>query len=316
MNTQETKSTPAYRDHPLRRVQTLLQPASESMLRTMYRSGLLSDTRIARVFDAGIALHADDVTFSNLQMTVSATDKILSEGPKSTHVTRWLVGWSLDGFDGAIARLRGEAGPDGAVKDVVLDRLGEIYAAKRIGEVVSSVTGQPYTRIPDLMAAMQLSTLTKAACEMCGTPTSEGGIGGMISRRRILLDTIIHAAKLRTVKQQDKRTHVLSAISENVETIIRESHQRSKERAATMKPSHTVEILYPGSSAAIEARKYAALVLVNNKNGLDLVQRLRELSPDTVFPTIKDLSNYPYISATLADTKPLIDQAIALTGLK
>lgn len=307
----------SHRNHPLRAVQSRFEGKVPDLLLWMHGHGMLERTQIDKVLSESGQLHPDDVTMSNLQMTVDSALGIVTDGATRSHVTRALTGWSLDGLDGALARLLGVASTDGAIKDAAADRIGELYIVKLISDELSAAGRASYDRSSDYMAAMQLSTLTKAACEMCGVPTGEGGMGSMIERRRILLFTLVNVGKLRHTRDEWEKSRLAAKIEQDMTALVHKSTTRAVARASTLYNWNNPALLDPTTSAAAEARKYATIILMNRRLHVDMVKRLNSLTPKAKFPSPEELiKKYPYIAESVNSTESFISRALAIAGFK
>lgn len=313
----------SHRDHPLRAVQARFEGWIPGILSDLYNLGLVHNTPIAHALQRGHKPLPDDVTFSNLWMTVDSAQAITSDGANFQNVRRALVGFSLDGLDGALARQLGIASADGAAKDAIADRLGELHISRLIADTIERHTHIPYSLRYDLMITMQLSTLTKAASEMCGVHTSEGGIGGMIERRRILLATLKRLGSLNHEPNADRRLRIIHKIDLSNIHLIEKSHARALQRAhaiaQSQKHTHTgwnnPDLYDPGSTAATEARKYAIVLALNHTLHLNIEDALNRLSADVQFPSTESLvARFPYISESMGNTREFLNRALAIAG--
>lgn len=215
----------------------------------------------------------------------------------------------MDGADGLLARRLDRASLEGAMRDVLVDRLCEAVIAKYIAtERYSDVESRTNLQ-KDLTTAFQLSTLSKAACEACNVETGEGGIGSMLERRRILYSILHDLAVLKISPESNVvlRNKLLQRIDVNNEALISKSQKGALDRIETLsKAGHITSwnndnLENDKSLASGAARKYAAVVLMNKEIGIDSVAFLNQLAEGkTIFPSAEDLmSKYSYIPTSL-----------------
>lgn len=175
----ENVRLPSYRGlgkHILRGVQDRLQGNIPDIIAKLNNKGFFPGTQIERVLASGQQLVPNDITKTQLEMIAKICRTYREKGfyPSLTH--EYLLVNLLDGADGALARHLGMASPEGAMYDVVVDRLSEALLAMLIASERKRYGGGPPNLEHDLITAFQLSTLTKASCEMYGIETNEGGI--------------------------------------------------------------------------------------------------------------------------------------------
>lgn len=304
----------SFRDHPLRFFQSAFQSLTPQIVEFMRQKGWLDKTPVATALNQGETLQPDHLTLAGLQITIEAA-RALANGDSYKPIGRMILGGVLDVLDGSLARHLNLSSPEGAVKDVLADRIAEIYIAQLIAD----------TNLPDLKIAFQLSTLTKAASEMVGVHTSEGGPGSMLERRRILLCTLQKLGKLKSATNLNysSRDKISSEINNNIILLIKSSKQRAKERIEQIKTSglfvqrewNNPALDDETSPAAIEARKYTAVVLMNQREGLDIVSHLNELAGYEMFPSLESFTRndkYKYVAECLNNTRQFLEDALSL----
>lgn len=311
----------SFRNHPLRFLQSAFQGLTPEIVEFMCERGWLNGTPVANMPDRRQNLHPDHLTLAGLQITVRAADELVKNGGYRP-IGQMLVGFALDGLDGPFARYRNRSSPEGAVKDVLADRIAEIHIAQLIADERSKRGGE----IPDLSKlkmAFQLSTLTKAASEIVEVHTSEGGQGSMLERRRVLLVILQKLGKLNsnTNPSESSRSNILSEVDANINLLIKSSEQRAKERIGQIMASgpfvqrgwNNTALDDETSPAAIEARKYATVVLMNQREGLDIVSHLNELAGQEMFPSLESLSQrYLYVGECIKSTEQFLNDALKL----
>lgn len=331
----------SHRDHPLRALQNYAEGYLPEIIALLHKSGLLHGTRIAEVIKSGRELHPDDITLSGIELTVEAAKTLVISGMNIQPFSRLILGGVLDVVDGAWARRLKLASVDGAIKDVLADRTSESYMAGLIAQNRALYDGCPPDLDTQLRVAFQLSTLTKAACEMTGVRTSEGGQGSMLERRRVLLWVLLNLGLLnrRTIMEclllelkrgwqivnqnttQDER--LLQTVDSYTASLISSSHSKAQERVVTMASAATFQVngwhnpalADPNSSAAVEARKYAAVVLLNERMGLQIVDHLNALVEEVEFPSAQLLmARYPYIAESVHNTGDFLRRAVGITA--
>lgn len=86
-----------------------------------------------------------------------------------------LAGGVLDIFDGALARLRGEAGPRGALLDSAVDRASDamVFGSLFLSLAARAEEASAVLALVSLVAALMVSDL-RAEAEAAGVPMSEG----------------------------------------------------------------------------------------------------------------------------------------------
>lgn len=266
----------------------------------------------------------DDLTLSQLEMTVRTLEKLRKKGLYPGFSRDYILTIILDGSDGLLARHLKLSSPEGAMKDVVVDRLSETLLAKYITERRRQYTGFLGDEDHSLMTAFSLSTLTKAACEICGITTKEGGIGGMIERRRILFETI------KCLSLLDKNSHgnailekrLLKRVDKNILTLINGSRFGAIRRINAIAEINNKgelgwtnqDLNNPDSSSAIEARKYVAVVRMYRALGIDIIDFLNQVAAGkTTFPSAESLAEkYPYIERSFENISDFFNHALSI----
>ncbi len=314
----------SFRDSPWRLPQRALQGITPLAIDLMYKGGWFKDTKIAEVLGSGGEVLPDDVTLSGLQITINAVNTLMSSGHKGEYVNRTILGGAMDVFDGSLARHKHMASPEGAVKDVLADRISELYMAKVIYENRKRYDGCPNNLEHSLKAAFQYSTVTKAFSEMSGVHTSEGGLGSMIERRRVLLITLFDLGILNNTSNEFFKQKLLHDIDENNRFLINGSLERARMRTKRIVLDRLLRLTHwdnlarskSDSPAAVEARKYVAVVMMNKREGLDIVRGLNGLTHRKIYPAAESLlSNYPYIYESQKETKDFLKQALSIARL-
>lgn len=307
----EHPSKVSHRDHPLRVIQLAFQGLTPEIVDFMYRRGWLDNTAVTSALSRKEALHPDLLTLAGLQITIEAAEALVSSAGYKP-MGRMILGGVLDVLDGSLARCLDLVSPEGAVKDALADRIAELYMAQLIADTLSKYKGGQVD-LSELKMAFQLSTLTKAASEMLGVHTSEGGQGSMIERRKSLL-LILH--KLGKINNR-----VLSEVDGLIGSLISDSRERAAGRIHQILVAppfvdhqwNNPLLDDPSSSAAIEARKYAAVVRMNQAEGLDIVSYLNNLAGMQMFPSWEDLSQrYEYVEECIRNTEPFLEAALSL----
>ncbi len=161
----------------------------------------------------------------------------------------------------------------------------------------------------------------------------------MLERRRVLFFTLLNfgrlnyrtnsgnflmnlARGLRELNQDNSpQQRLLHSIDESNQFLIEGSRTRAIKRANAIVQVQLLEnsgwsnpaLIDPSSSAAIEARKYAAVVIMNQKTGLDIVSHLNSLTDGVKFPSAESLINaYPYVADCINKTEEFLNQAISI----
>ncbi len=316
----ERTSSASFRDHPLRGIQSAFQGLTPEIVVFMYHKGWLDNTAVADALSQGEALHPDQLTLAGLQITIEAA-RVLANSAGYKPMGRMILGGALDVLDGSLARCLGLVSPEGAVKDALADRIAELYMAQLIADTKSKYE-EDGADSSELKMAFQLSTLTKAASEMIGVRTSEGGQGSMIERRKRLLFILHKLGKINssTKLSDSSRSKILFEVDGLTNSLISSSREGATKRiyqilAAPPFVHHQWNnplLYYPTSSAAIEARKYAVVVRMNQREGLDIVSYLNNLADREMFPSWEDLSQrYGYVDECIKNTEPFLEAALS-----
>jgi len=310
----EVKGGISPRDNIFRKAQNLFNGHASDIIGYLNNRNLLPGTAIEKKLKAGEALMPDDITISQLEMTVQICSELKSSGLYKNFTRNYLLAFLLDGMDGALARHLGIASPEGAMKDVIVDRLSEHVIARHIATERNMYEGCPEDLGSNLATAFQLSTLTKAACEMCGVKTTEGGVGSMLERRRILYSILHDLGKLRLTPEKEQKImrKLLKRIDDNNELLISNSQKGARERIDAISKSEK-------SFATMgEAGKYIMLSLMNKRLGIDIVRILNDLAQDKVtFPSIEYvLEKCPDIFNTIVNISEFYNNALKISELK
>lgn len=306
----------SHRTSKLRKIQNLAVPRIETIIRFLDKKGAFPKTKIHETMsDRTNLLHADNITLTQLQMTAQIFEKIEYNQPFPEFPITYLLTSLLNGADGPIARRLGTTSKEGGIKDATVDRLTEIM----IAELITRKLHLPKKLEKELKISFQLSTLTKAVCEMVGVKTEEAGMGSMLERRTILFFVLRDLLKLNNTSSLEtvKRKKILKNIMEKIEYLIKNSIEKAEERIKKIseKTNEVKPLEDSDSTSASEARKYAGVVKVNNAVGIDIVSELNKLSGGlVVFPTLDQLSeNYDYIQRSLVNAGKFINTALSIT---
>ncbi len=238
--------------------------------------GLFPNIRIHKVMqDPNRQLHADDITLSHLQMTQNICNTVREKKAFSSYGFQYILASFLNGADGPVARKMGTVTKEGGIKDAAVDRLSEMMVAELIAEQLAFTP----ERKKAIQTSFQLSTLTKAACEMTHLKTKDGGEGGMIHRRKVLYFILQILIKLNTFtdSKDSNKEKLIRSISKILDSLIEVSMKNAIERIKMLAKS-TKSVAAPENSefsGATEARKYAGVVFLNNAAGIDLVKRVK-----------------------------------------
>jgi len=307
----------SHRDSTLRKLQNAISPCIPGIIGFCDRLGAFPETKIHDVLsNRKEILQADDITLSQLQMTSRICRIIRQEKLFPTFGIQYILTSFLDGADGPVARRSGTVTKEGCIKDAAVDRLSEIMVAKLIAEERELPEDLAYK----LQIACQLSTLTKAACEMCSVKTSEGGIGGMIERRKTLFFILQNLIVLNKLPKglHPVREKIIQSIDRQIKRLIDESFRRAQERIMYIFESGKKITAPPDpeSSGASEARKYAGIVSLNNRIGIDIVRKLNVLAEGhVIFPTVESLmESQAYIAESLDKAQDFLNEALSIAG--
>lgn len=306
--------------HRLRELQDQLQGKVPDIIAKLNKKGCFPNTQIERVLASGQPLVPNDITKTQLEM-IAKICRIFSERgfyPALTH--EYLLVNLLDGADGALARHLDMTSPEGAMYDVIVDRLSETLLAKLIAKERGRYGNSPPDLERDLTTAFQLSTLTKASCEMFSIDTKEGGIGSMIERRRKLFSTLAELGTLRKMGSSDNlvKRELLKSIDRRNSSLIENSIKGAMKRIE--KISNRVQTEVPTSwhtlSQNDDMQKYSAVVLLNRELGIDIVKSLNDLAGREIFPPVDYLrEKYPTVNESLLSIKDLFDEALRIANI-
>ncbi len=294
------------------------------IISSLNRRGLFPNTEIERALTEPRSLTPDDITLSQLEMIAHINKTFTEKGLYPEFQRDFILTSFLDGMDGPLARQLGKASPEGAIKDVLVDRISETILAKLIAKERNKYVDCPADLESNLQTAFQLSTLTKAACEMCGVKTKEGGIGSMLERRLILFNCLLDLGKLREITDKNSALakKLLKKVDDNNSSLINSSNSGAKNRIDAMVQSEGSGWNNPtlddeDSPVAIEARKYAAVVNMNKMMGLDIVDVLNQLAEGKMtFPSFESLiEKHPYIGGSLKKIKDFFTRALSIANL-
>lgn len=312
------------RNYMARLAQSIFSPLVEPSIYVLNRARFFKDTAIERALE-NRRVSPDDLTLSQLEITVQICTTLAKHGLYKGFNQEYLLTNLLDGADGLLARRLKKASLEGAMRDVIVDRLCEAVMAKYIATERHSDTESRSNLQRDLTTAFQLSTLSKAACEACNVETGEGGIGSMLERRRILYSVLHDLAVLKTTPKSDAvlRSKLLQRIDTNNEALISKSQKGAKDRIeALRKAAHTTNwnndnLGNDKSLASGAARKYAAVVLMNKKIGIDTVAFLNQLAEGKItFPSAEDLiGKYSYIPTSLEAIDGFYQEALRIANI-
>jgi hypothetical protein len=310
------KQLASHRTSRLRKVQDVLAPKIPGILTWFDEKGIFPGTKIHDAVVAKRDIHADDITLTQLQMTAHIADVIENNTFYPQLARDYIVTSFLNGADGPVARQMHTESNEGGIKDASVDRLSETMVANLLAKELEL----PEQFVHDLQVSFQLSTLTKAACEMVGVKTKEGGMGSMIQRRKTLffiLQDLVNRKKipsqLEVARERSKR-----GIVKRLEKLMHEGQMRAKERMEKLR-KWTGYVFAPSdedSAGASEARKYAGIVRMSNRMGIDIVAELNALAENRVeFPTDQKLAEeHAYIADTLEKSNAFLTEALQIAG--
>lgn len=318
-----------HRNMLLRGIQDFFIRDPRKVIEHLNKRKLFPGTAIEKAFQQNRPLIPDDITISQLEMIVQICNAFTSAGLYKGYSRDYVLVNLLDLTDGTLARKLGRLKPEGASKDAAVDRLCDKKLAECIAkERVKYHEEHDSEKLDEkLTRAFQLSTLTKAACEMCNVKTSEGGRGSMRERRTMLYFTLHDLGKLRTISSTDTtlREKLLEKIDGNIKKLIDNSLEGAEERIIEISNASQTDITgwnntklnEPNSTAASEARKYVTVVLLNKAMGMNIVETLNEMAAGkTTFPTAEDLkSKYPYILKGLEAIDGFYQEALRIAGI-
>ena len=307
-----------------RLAQSMFSPLVEPSIWALNRAHFFKNTAIERALLERRVL-PDDLTLSQLEITVQICNTLSKRGLYKGFNREYLLTNILDGADGLLARRLKKESLEGAMRDVLVDRLCESVMAKYIATERYSDTQNRTKLQRDLTTAFQLSALSKAACEACKVSTGEGGIGSMLERRRILYSVLHDLATLKTVPENDMslRNKLLQRVDKNNETLISKSEKGALDRIETLsKAGHITgwnnyNLDDDKSLASGAARKYATVVLMNKEIGIDTVEVLNKLAGGKItFPSAEDLmGKYIYIPKSLEAIDSFYQEALKIANI-
>lgn len=319
---QPKPNAPSHRSSKLRYLQLPLQVLALPAMKGMHRLGLLEGTPAAQALALGEMLHANHVTDSGLKLITEGSNELITTGNFSGFI-KVISGFSTDMFDGPLAKHQKEVSPEGAIRDVLVDRAADI----RMGDLITEVLG-PYqggdtsVKKGRLLRDFSISMLTKAGSEMFGVRSRESaGMGSMLHRRIVLLFDLIRLGNLsRGIPSESQIRKTVSQVNANLDSLIEGSEEKAKARIDKILLSPTFENRWdnqalndPNSAAATEAGKYAAVVTMNQRVGLDPVGYLNSVAKSEVFPSAEYLmANYEYIRERVNNMQPFLDFALSL----
>ncbi|PIY68837.1 hypothetical protein COY90_03825 [Candidatus Roizmanbacteria bacterium CG_4_10_14_0_8_um_filter_39_9] len=303
----------SHRTNPLRNLQNALPEYIEKQI----KMGRFPGTNIEKAINEGRQLTADDITLSQIQMTGYICGMIKENRDFPDFNREYILTSLLNGADGPVARRLGSVSKEGGIKDAGVDRLSEIMVVKLIADKI----GMSPELAHELRVSFQLSTLTKAACEMTGVKTKEGGIGGMINRRMTLFYILQDLIKLNKLGETggSEREKIIEGINKRVHHLIEGGREKAMERIDLMAAQGVRLIeapVNPAASGASEARKYAGIVTLNNRTDVDIVSELNAFADGKViFPTFHSLvvAN-KYVESSLGRAEGFLKEALQIAG--
>lgn len=311
------KAEASHRTSPLRKLQSVMAGYIPGILGYLDKKGAFPNTRIHDVMqDPNRELHADDITLSHLQMTSHICTTIRDGKAFPSFGFQYILASFLNGADGPVARKMGTDSKEGGIKDAAVDRLSEMMVADLIAEQL----GHSPERKKAVQTSFQLSTLTKAACEMSSVKTKEGGVGGMIERRKTLFLILQSLIKMNSLPPYKKgqRDSLIHSINSKLDKLIAESTAKALVRieALAKKTNAVMAPEDPDNPGSTEARKYAGVVILNNSAGIDIVSELNTLSAGKVrFPSVEELiDKREYIHESVEKVTPFLNEAISIAG--
>ncbi len=311
------KNEAQHRDSKLRLIQSALAKHIPGILGYFDSKGFFDNTTVHSVIESNSQLQADHITLTQIEKIADMCRVIGEHRPYPKFLKEFFLTSLLNGADGPIARQLGTVSEAGGIKDAATDRLSEVMIAR----LISREMGFDQALAHRLEVAFQLSTLTKAACEMCGAKTSEGGFGSMIQRRAVLYLIMRDVINLNQSHDPQVSANLTEEIAGYTRFLIRSSEKRARERIKLIseKVWQVEAPSDPKLPGASEARKYAGVVLLNNQMGIDIVAELNKLAKGLiVFPTAEELAKEKqgYIRATLKLAEPFLNQALSIAGYR
>jgi hypothetical protein len=314
----------SHRNSWLRKLQNNVSWMIPGLISLGDKIGLFPNTKIHLAKTQGEKIQADDITLSQLQLIKNICDQLKTGNIDDNLSGKFLLATLLDGADGPVARRNHTVSKIGGIKDAAVDRLSEIMIAKLVADEI----GLPPEKLRDLCASFQLSTITKAACEMIGAKTSEGGVAGMIQRRLALHSILKDLMRYKKTKNNNMSINlaIKKKIEAKIESLINDGRKRAIERINSIQLSRELynrdligrnEVGIEGSSAEREAIKYIGIVILNNRLGIDIVGELNKMTYFEIrFPTVEELVDYyPNLKTTLNDTQTYLETALEIAGV-
>lgn len=142
----------------------------------------------------------------------------------------------------------------------------------------------------------------------------------MIERRRKLFTTLFELGTLRNTGSSDNpvKRELFKSIDKRNSSLIENSIagamkriEKISSRAQTKAPT-----LWENLAPNDDARKYVAIVLLNDKLGIDIVTFLNGLAGKEVFPPADYLrGKYSTIDDSLGNIKGLFEEALKIAGI-
>lgn len=327
MSKESNRKKVSHRDFFLRPFIDLFGGSILRVMKHFHEKNYLSGTTIARKLDNSEPLTADDITLSQLELTVRMCNTLSSGNLYPEFRRDYMIVNLLDGMDGPYARHLGPTSPEGAMKDAIVDRLCDTVMAKHIARERSNFNDGHENLEKNLTTSFQLSTLSKAACEMCGVRTSEGGMGSMYERRRKLFRIIrdLYELRLNDQDNDELRTLLINRVDSECELLMGKSYAGAIERIDKMAKAiesgkaswDSSELYLPDSNPAAEARKYAAVVLMNRKIDIDSVDVLNKLAGGKIiFPAAEALrEKHVYIPKSMQAIDNFYQEALRIANV-
>lgn len=321
---ESNSSSASFRKHFLRTLQYRLQSRIPDIIADLNNRNFFPGTEIQKALAREESLKPDHITMSQLEMITQICKTFEQKGLYSHFVRNYIIANLLDVADGPLARQLNLASPEGAMKDAIVDRIAEKSLATIIAHERSKYDKPPDNLERELNTAFQLSTLTKAACEMCGVETKEGGIGSMMQRRTILLVNLYFLGELRKIPKNNNvlRNGLINVIDTLNSYLINSSRDGADrrinliaEKGQTAWENKTLD--NPDSSAAGEARKYVMVILMNERLNNNIVGALNDLAKGKIkFPSMEHfIERYPYVTKSIVDISDFFNNALSIAGL-
>jgi hypothetical protein len=300
------------------------QEWTPTIIGNLYQNGVLDGTQIARALDTSGFFLPNDVTLTQLELTRRSAEEIVSSGLRLRSGVHYWGASAFDLFDGNLAREMEIASAEGAMNDISVDRIIDIWLVRLVANMRNNYEYCPENLAQDLEKAVQLSSLTKAACEMCGVKTTEGGLGSMTERRRVLFGILADIGALNTQSGLVTRQKLLERIDKQNLFLINGSLTRAIERTNTILNFNSFKkfdwynpaLRDPNSSASVEARKYTAILHMDSLLGIPMHDQLNALNYALYFPSSDYLiGQYPYIDKSIKNTSGFLHQALSIAEL-